>query len=128
MNVITDVTRYAAMPGLFGGTRRAILIIVRGVSIMSGVLPESMIGPGRVARVARARHVAMWLIRECTDLSFQEIGNLFGRRHHAAVMHACKNVAVWMEKDERLSSAIVEIRQAAIRRDPVHPFFLQSRI
>jgi chromosomal replication initiator protein len=34
----------------------------------------------------------MTLTRELTNLSYPEIGNYFGGRHHTTVMHACEEI------------------------------------
>ncbi len=49
-------------------------------------------GPGRTAMVAWARQLAIYLTRELTDLPLQRIGESFGGRNHATILHACKRV------------------------------------
>ncbi len=39
-----------------------------------------------------ARHIAMYLCRELTDLSLPKIGQLFGSRDHTTVLHAHRKV------------------------------------
>ena len=123
MNIIIDATLAEVMPGVPPGVRAATDTILRSVSILSGVSREEILHGGRQARVARARHIAMWLMRECTDLSFQEIGHLFGR-DHSTVMCACKNVATWRQQDSRLAASLAAIGR---QRDPAQPLFMPSR-
>jgi chromosomal replication initiator protein len=46
----------------------------------------------RKASVAWPRQLAIHLARELTDSSLQKIGEAFGGRNHATVLHACKRV------------------------------------
>jgi chromosomal replication initiator protein len=55
--------------------------------------PDDLSGSSRLARVAWARQLAMFLSRELTDAPLQRIGDAFGGRNHATVLHACKRVA-----------------------------------
>ncbi len=41
---------------------------------------------------SRPRQIAMSLTRELTNLSFPEIGEVFGGRHHTTIMHACDEI------------------------------------
>lgn len=55
-----------------------------------GLKVEDLEGPSRTKMVARARHEAMARCRKETQLSFPEIGYMFGKRDHATVMYAVK--------------------------------------
>ena len=57
-----------------------------------GVSLEDLRGPGRAAKAAWARQVAMYLARELTSETLPAIGREFGR-NHTTVMHACKRTA-----------------------------------
>ncbi len=50
-------------------------------------------GASRLGRVAWARQLAIYLVRELTDTPLQRIGDAFGGRNHATVHHACKRVS-----------------------------------
>lgn len=54
--------------------------------------PETLVASDRRARVAFARHVAMYLARELTGESLPAIGAAFGGRRHPTVAHACRRV------------------------------------
>ncbi len=60
--------------------------MVRRVAEYRGVTVAMLRGPWRHASVARARHEAMFVVRNATELSFSEIGRLFGNRDHSTVM------------------------------------------
>jgi chromosomal replication initiator protein len=60
---------------------------------------ETLLSAERTARVAWARHVAMYLSREHTDHTLPAIGRAFGGRNHSTVLHACRSTAKRMQAD-----------------------------
>ncbi len=46
--------------------------------------------------LTQARHIAMYLMRECTGLSLVKIGEIFGGRDHTTVLHGIKKVETEM--------------------------------
>ncbi len=66
--------------------------IVAVVAERFGVKPEAMMGQRRTQTVAQPRQVAMYLMRQLTDLSLSEIGRVFGGRDHSTVLYACNQV------------------------------------
>jgi len=64
----------------------------------------------RIADVVAARHVAMFLCRELTQNSLIHIGNHFGKRDHATVIHACKTIEGRMAQDAHLNKLIDNIK------------------
>ncbi len=70
----------------------------------------------RVARRAspgRASWRSIWP-REITSTSLQAIGDAFGGRNHATVLHACKRVSERVTKDQQLGEELGELK-AAVR-------------
>jgi hypothetical protein len=57
------------------------------------------------------RHVAMYLTKKLTHRSLPEIGRLFGRRDHTTVLYAVNKIESLVETDDRLFSAISQIRR-----------------
>jgi len=53
---------------------------------------SDMVGKKRSRNFSKPRQIAMSLTRELTNLSYPEIGNYFGGRHHTTVMHACEEI------------------------------------
>ena len=53
---------------------------------------SDMVGKKRSRNFSRPRQIAMSLTRELTNLSYPEIGNYFGGRHHTTIMHACDEI------------------------------------
>lgn len=57
------------------------------------------------------RQVAMYLIRELTELSLPEIGGFFGAKHHTTILYAHKKIVSDIPKSEKLKLIIHSITQ-----------------
>jgi chromosomal replication initiator protein len=55
------------------------------------------------------RQVAIHLARALTGASLQAIGDAFGGRNHATVLHACKRVSQRMGKDQQAVDEVEEL-------------------
>ncbi|MDD6161053.1 MAG: chromosomal replication initiator protein DnaA [Oscillospiraceae bacterium] len=62
--------------------------------------------------VATARSVAMYLIREMTQLPLAEIGQHFGGRHHSTVINAINRIKEQVKEQSELSEIIRDITTA----------------
>lgn len=60
--------------------------------------------------IAYPRQIAMYLCRELTSLSFDEIGTLIGGRDHSTVHYAYNKVLEDIKKDEAVASVIKILR------------------
>jgi chromosomal replication initiator protein len=63
----------------------------------------------RKREIVQARQVAMYFIKQHTELSLSQIGIQVGNRNHATVLHACNTVKDLVEVDKSFSSDIKEI-------------------
>lgn len=72
---------------------------------------DDLTGPKRTGQLNHARHVAMYVIRETTDYSLQQIGEAFGR-NHTTVLHGCNKISAEMEQDPILAARIQKILRA----------------
>jgi chromosomal replication initiator protein len=70
----------------------------------------------RAARISRPRQVAIHLSRELTKRSLSEIGQAFGGRNHATVLHACKRVEERAGNDQQAVHELAELRELITRR------------
>lgn len=66
-----------------------------------GVKKEDIYSDKRTKNIALARQVAIYIIKELTDLSFPKIGSIIGK-DHATAIYAIKKINELMEKDEGL--------------------------
>jgi chromosomal replication initiator protein len=74
--------------------------IQKGVAENYDIRLADMVSRKRPAAIAFPRQVAMYLSRELTGLSYQEIGTAFGGRDHGTIMHACRAIERRMKEDE----------------------------
>ncbi len=76
-----------------------------------GLKVNSVTGASRRKMDAMARSIAMFLIRDLTTLSYQQIGAFFQNRDHTTVMHACKKINGLIETDSTARSAVQELER-----------------
>ncbi len=69
----------------------------------------------RPANIAFPRQIAMYLARELTKASLNEIGDAFGGRDHGTVLHACKLVKRRMLEQDNIRQTISFIDSALQR-------------
>jgi chromosomal replication initiator protein len=73
-----------------------------------------LVSERRTAQIASARQVAIFLSRELTPASLGVIGEAFGGRNHATVLHACKRVAGRLMSDQQAKSDVAELRSTLV--------------
>jgi chromosomal replication initiator protein len=74
-----------------------------------GVRLADMTSKRRTANIAFPRQVAMYLARHHTRASLHQIGEIFGGRDHATVLHACKTVSLRMKKEDQFRQTMVKL-------------------
>jgi chromosomal replication initiator protein len=80
--------------------------IQRRVAEHFDVRVADMTSKRRPASIAFPRQVAMYLARELTKASLNEIGEAFGGRDHGTVLHACKLVKKRMGEQDNIRQTI----------------------
>ena len=53
---------------------------------------QDIVGRSKKYSIVKCRHVLIYLLRENTELTLNEIGKLVGNRHHATIIFAISNV------------------------------------
>jgi chromosomal replication initiator protein len=86
--------------------RNSVEIIQEAVANYFDITPKDLIGRSRQKRVAIPRHVAQYLCRKLTGLSYPEIGSKFGGRDHTSVLHAFKKIEREVVTDARLANCV----------------------
>lgn len=86
--------------------------ILGAVSKYFSVSLEALQGKKRDKQIVLARQVAMYLIREETSLSLEEIGRLLGGRDHSTIMHGYRRLSSLIESDSRLQHDVLAINEA----------------
>ena len=85
-------------------------LILEETANFYNITTERILGSAKTKDVVVPRQVAMYLIREKTDLSFPEIGRFMGR-DHTTVLHAINKTQVQIEKDESFSAALSDLKK-----------------
>jgi chromosomal replication initiator protein len=83
--------------------------IMNSVAAHYGLTVDDLSGNSRVAHIATARQVAMYICREQTNLSLPKIGQLFGNRDHTTVMYAAKKIADLMSEDRAIYNVVTDL-------------------
>jgi chromosomal replication initiator protein len=74
-----------------------------------GLALAQLTSSSRAANVTWPRQVAIHLARSLTGASLHAIGDAFGGRNHATVLHACKRVTERMDVDQQVVHEIQEL-------------------
>lgn len=69
-------------------------------------------GQGQNKEITTARNVAMYIIREMTQLSLAEIGQQFGGRHHSTVLNSINRVEKMIKQQPETGEIIRDITNA----------------
>jgi chromosomal replication initiator protein len=85
--------------------------VIRTVAEAFGIPLDRMLGKDRSREVALPRQIAMYLLREETNISLPQIGDTLGGRDHTTVIYGCEKIADLLERDDRLRRRIGEIRE-----------------
>jgi chromosomal replication initiator protein len=112
-----DVAR-AAMSSLGNDVRDVRLNsrqIAQAVAEYYRVPLELICGKQRDKHIVMPRQIAMYLIRQETQDSLLEIGQIFGGRDHSTVLHACEKIERAMNVNPVLRREVIAIREQLIR-------------
>ena len=104
------------LDAMYPGRRRRVPSIAEVQKIVAGhfnISVEQMTSPSRASRVAWPRQVAIHLARDLTGESLPRIGQAFGGRNHATVMHACKRVSERLKSDQQVVDEIAALSALA---------------
>lgn len=85
--------------------------IIKSVCRATGISRRTLEGKGRDKHSAHARHIAMYLLREQTDLSLADIGALLGGRDHTTVLHGHAKVAGAMKVDPQVQQSLASVKE-----------------
>jgi chromosomal replication initiator protein len=81
-------------------------MIQRVVAEYFGLSHNDLRGRKRTKAIVFPRQIAMFIVREMTELSTTEVGLEFGGRDHTTVMHACQRVDNRMRTDPTLEPTL----------------------
>ena len=104
------------LPRLFVQERPKVSVpqIIEAVATTHNLKVADITGTGRTRALTRPRHIAMFLARKHTTLSFPELGREFGNRDHSTIQHGCRKIESQLKKDADLAQQI-EIVESMLR-------------
>jgi len=74
-----------------------------------GIAKEDIVSKKKDAKTANARQMAIFAVKECTDLTQQEISEYFGGRDRTAIHYAIGKVAEMLETDSSMRRTLDNI-------------------
>jgi chromosomal replication initiator protein len=74
-----------------------------------GLTIEDLCGTSRSRVLVTARHIAMYLCRELTDMSLPKIGQQFGGRDHTTVINADRKIRSLMAERRSIYTQVTEL-------------------
>ena len=83
--------------------------IIESVADKYDISKADIVSDKRNANISLARNVAMYVIREVTGLSLENIGNKFGGKKHSTVKHSIDIVIEKMAQDIKFKSSVNNI-------------------
>ena len=86
-----------------------VAVIMAEVADFFTLTVDDLCSPSRSRQLVNARQIAMFLVRELTDLSLPRIGKAFGGRDHTTVMHATSKIAGLMQERRTIYEQVTEL-------------------
>ena len=87
-------------------------MVIEAVCQHMGTNEEEIKGPRRSRDIARARQVAMYLMRELAGVSLSQIGRELGGRDHTTVLYGHDKIEQAVEVDDVLRRNVLQIKGA----------------
>jgi chromosomal replication initiator protein len=105
-----------ALRGVVSQRSRPISVsdVVNLVSTEFSIAARELTGKGRTQTVSQPRQICMYLLRQVTDLSYEEIGGYFGDRDHTTVLYAVKRMDR-RTKEDRMFRDLVQKLMSRLR-------------
>lgn len=80
--------------------------ILKAATEIFNISIEDLKSNSRRREISQARQVAMYLMRQYTDLSLPKIGELFGGKDHTTVMYSCEKISQLRNTDPNLKQTL----------------------
>jgi len=71
---------------------------------------KDLTGKSRKAELVKARHIAMYLLREELGTQLVKVGDLFGGRDHTTVMHAVEKIKQEVDDNQEVRNKIMNLK------------------
>lgn len=104
--IIKDIIYYAQP------TEVTINSIIDKVAQSFGVSSDDIRGNKKKADISNARQFAMYIMREVTDLTYEEIGAQFGGKKHSTVIYSIESVEGKIDDNPHLKNIVYDIMKS----------------
>ena len=94
---------------IVSGCVPSVPLIAKAVAKRLGIKLNDLRSSTRLAKVVRARALAILLARKFTTLSLHDIGQYFGGRDHSTVLHSCRKTEKLLDTDAELAAAKLDV-------------------
>ncbi len=91
-------------------------LVINTVASYFGLAPQEVQGNKRTKKIALARQIVMYLLREEGQLHFGTIGRQLGGRDHSTVLHGWQKIAHDMNLDNQLRRDVLELKNLLYSR------------
>lgn len=85
--------------------------ILKTIAHEYGVSLEELLSANRSQRIAFPRQIAMYMLREESELSLPKIGEILGGRDHTTIMYGHAKITDLLERDKNLRRKLVNIQE-----------------
>ena len=85
--------------------------IIEEVARTFNVTVDEIKSSNRRATLSKARQIAIYLVKDITDMSMEQIGMAFNGRHHSTIVYTCQQVEKNIETDPIVKEIIQDIRK-----------------
>ena len=105
-DITLELAEEALKDIIFPGTPKGVTpeLIIQMVAEHFGLTPFDIASQKRNKDVVYPRQIAMYLCRDLTNVSLQNIGRLLGGRDHTTILHGSEKIVADLERDESLRS------------------------
>jgi chromosomal replication initiator protein len=106
--ITLEVTREVLSHLIVGQPQSRITIedIQRAVCEYFEISASNLLGSNRSKKFSQPRHLALYMCRELTDLSFPDIAQKFGGKDHTSVIYACRKIKKAVSDDPNMASIV----------------------
>ncbi len=89
-------------------------MIIEMVAGYYNLMPDQIRGDSRKKVIALARHMAVYLTRELTDMSLPRIGDAFNR-DHSTILNSCDKITSMAKSDPEVREAVADLKKQISR-------------
>jgi len=83
--------------------------VIRAVAESFNISPREVKSQKRSAHIAKARQVAMYILRNELEYPLEKVAHFVNRKDHTTVLHACEKIELLMEEDPSFKNQISSI-------------------